>query len=160
MAGTLDGQKIVQKFFRPKINHAYRWNCLPLINACSIVSFRTMLEVRQNYVCYRSGMAKKMCSEDVPSSLNNDLGGISYVDFDTKLKHKSQFCFRDNWDILKFVPTHYFFFETHLAKQFFYHETLVCFRGVAKPSFSDGFITCFSIELVFTKIDWFKNMTH
>ncbi len=39
-------------------------------------------------------------------------GGISYVDFDTKLRHKSQFCFQDNWDILNFVPAHYFFFET------------------------------------------------
>jgi hypothetical protein len=51
---------------------------------------------------------KKMCSGNVPSSLNDDLGGISYVDFDTKLRHKSQFCFRDIWDILNFVPAHYF----------------------------------------------------
>ncbi len=53
-------------------------------------------------------------------------GGISYVDFDTELRHKSHFCFQDNWDILNFVPAHYFFFETHWAKQFFY-KTLVGF---------------------------------
>ncbi len=86
-------------------------------------------------------------------------GGISYIDLDTKLRHKSQFCFQDNLDILNFVPAHYFFFETHWAKRFFY-ETLVCFRGVAKPSFSDGFATCFSIELLFTKIDSNIKMTH
>ncbi len=69
------------------------------------------------------------------------------------------FCFQDNWDILNFVPAHYFFFETHWAKGFFY-ETLVCFRGVAKPSFFDGFANCFSIEFLFTKIDSNKIMTH
>ncbi len=53
---------------------------------------------------YCSGAAKKMCSGNVPSSLNNDLGGISYVDFDTKLRHKSQLCFQDDWDILILFP--------------------------------------------------------
>ena len=83
-------------------------------------------------------------------------GSISYIDFDTKLRHKFQFCFRDNWDILNFVPAHYFFFETHWANWLFY-ETLVCFRGVPKPSYSDGFATCFSIEFLFPKIDSKKN---
>jgi hypothetical protein len=79
-------------------------------------------------------------------------GGISYIDFDTKLRHKSQFCFRDKWDILNFVPANYFFIKTHWAEGFFY-KTLVCFQGVTKPSFSYGFTTCFLIEFLFTKIN-------
>jgi hypothetical protein len=58
--------------------------------------------------------------------------------------------------IFNFVPAHYFFFDTHWAKQFFY-ETLVCFGGVPKPSYSDGFATCFSIEFLFPKIYSKKN---
>jgi hypothetical protein len=34
---------------------------------------------------------------------------------------------------------------------------MVCFQGVTKPSFSDGFVTCFSIEFLFTKINSDKN---
>ncbi len=71
----------------------------------------------------------------------------------------TQFCFRDNWEILNFVPANYFFIETHWAEQFF-SETLVCFQGVAKPSFSDGFATCFSIEFLFPKIDSDIRITH
>jgi hypothetical protein len=46
-------------------------------------------KLRSN-IQYHLGAAKKMCFGDVPSSLNNDLGGyfLYIVDFNTNLRHK------------------------------------------------------------------------
>jgi hypothetical protein len=81
-------------------------------------------------------------------------GGVSDVDFDTKLRQKSQFCFRDDWDILDFVPAHYFFIKTHLAKQFFY-KTLVFFEGLQNHHFLMVLqlafqLNSFSLKLILT----------
>jgi hypothetical protein len=115
-----------------------------------LASLKIIVQVRQ----------KKLVLGMSHHQLTMILGGISYLrKFWYQIETLVSVSFRDNWDIPNFVPAHYFFIETHWAKWFFY-KTLVCFRGVTKPSFSDGFSTCFSFEFLFTKIDPNVKMTH